>query len=130
MMPSVFFSKLPRIQTKIPLSTWKSVLLKNEQFTHQKLKLSNSAINQLVNNTIKQQKMNCSTDAAKDNEPFSSNATEEETFSSLMRNCKFTQMGDPVGRVVVGRIYHVVDEDLYIDFGHKFPCVCQCPRYR
>jgi len=45
-----------------------------------------------------------------------------------MRNCKLTAMGDPVGKVVVGRIYHVVDEDLYIDFGHKFGCVCRLPR--
>eukprot|EP00088_Acartia_fossae_P019099 TRINITY_DN21099_c0_g1_i2.p1 TRINITY_DN21099_c0_g1~~TRINITY_DN21099_c0_g1_i2.p1 ORF type:complete len:163 (+),score=22.49 TRINITY_DN21099_c0_g1_i2:45-533(+) len=55
-------------------------------------------------------------------------AAKNETFSALMRNCKFTQMGDPVGRVVVGKIYHVVDNDIYIDFGHKLPCVCQRPR--
>jgi len=50
------------------------------------------------------------------------------TFASLLRNCKVTGMGDPVGKTVVGRIYHIVDDDLYIDFGQKFNCVCQRPR--
>ena len=52
-----------------------------------------------------------------------------QTFASLMRNCKVTAMGDPVGKTVVGRIYHVVGDDLYIDFGHKFGCVCTKPRF-
>jgi len=37
-------------------------------------------------------------------------------------------MGNPVGQVVVGKVYHIVDDDLYIDFGHKFGCICKKPR--
>ena len=58
----------------------------------------------------------------------SADTTPPPTFASLVRNCKFTMMGDPVGKEVVGRIYHVVEEDLYIDFGYKFGCVCRVPR--
>lgn len=50
------------------------------------------------------------------------------TFASLMRNCKLTSMGNPVGQVVVGKVYHIVNDDLYIDFGHKFGCICKKPR--
>lgn len=37
-------------------------------------------------------------------------------------------MGDPENKIVVGKIYHTTNNDLYIDFGWKFHCVCPKPR--
>lgn len=37
------------------------------------------------------------------------------------------QLGNPVGKVVTGKIYHVTGSDLYIDFNWKFHCVCRKP---
>ena len=37
-----------------------------------------------------------------------------------MSNYKLTSMGEPVGKLVVSRIYSVVGDDLYIDVGHSY----------
>ncbi|VDM74577.1 unnamed protein product [Strongylus vulgaris] len=49
------------------------------------------------------------------------------TFSRMLRQSKFMQLGDFNGCVVTGRIVHRVQDDLYIDFGLKFNAVCKAP---
>ncbi|KAL6724704.1 hypothetical protein Aduo_019568 [Ancylostoma duodenale] len=49
------------------------------------------------------------------------------TFSRMLRQSKFVQLGDFNGRLVTGRIVHRVQDDLYIDFGLKFNAVCKAP---
>ena len=53
---------------------------------------------------------------------------EQRSFLHLLRHSEFVQMGDPLGKIVIGKIFQVVNSDLYIDFGGKFYCVCRKPK--
>jgi small subunit ribosomal protein S28 len=52
---------------------------------------------------------------------------EKQSFATLFRYSGLVQMGDLKEKAMAGRIVDVVDDDLYIDIGAKFYCVCKRP---
>jgi len=52
---------------------------------------------------------------------------EETKFATLFRNSRFVQLGDMKNKHLVGRIFYIVGDELYIEFGGKFMCVCPRP---
>ena len=49
------------------------------------------------------------------------------TFAKLFKESKFVSMGRLEGKDFVGKIVDVVGDDLYVDYGGKFYCICKRP---
>ncbi|XP_013067327.2 28S ribosomal protein S28, mitochondrial-like [Biomphalaria glabrata] len=61
-------------------------------------------------------------------EPSTPTVDPNESFASMLRKSHFVSLGDVAGRLVEGKIFEVMGDDLYIDFGGKFHCVCPRPK--
>ena len=49
------------------------------------------------------------------------------TFAQMFKESQFVSLGNLENKFLVGRIVEVVGNDLYIDYGGKFNCVCKIP---
>lgn len=49
------------------------------------------------------------------------------SFAKLLRNSKFVQLGDFQNKLLIGKVVHRVENDLYVDIGLKFNAVCKEP---
>ena len=49
------------------------------------------------------------------------------TFARMFRHSKFVSLGDLQNKFLIGRVVDVVGDDIYIDYGGKFNCICKRP---
>lgn len=52
---------------------------------------------------------------------------EQLSFARMFRHSKFVSLGDLQNKYLIGRIVDITGDDLYIDYGGKFNCVCKRP---
>lgn len=75
-----------------------------------------------------QQSLAHSTPPKSDDHLSNKDEPDNRSFATLLRSSRLMQWGDfNQGIVTTGKITHVMGDDLYIDFGGKFQCVCRRP---
>lgn len=52
----------------------------------------------------------------------------EKSFAEMYYESAMVQIGDISQQKVIGKVIQKVNDDLYIDYGGKFHCVCKAPR--
>jgi len=55
-------------------------------------------------------------------------ASGTKSFATLFRNSSFITQGDFRNATVLGKVFHLVNDDLYVDVGLKFHAVVKRPR--
>ena len=55
------------------------------------------------------------------------NEMEKKSFARMFKESKFVALGDMENKYLIGKIVDIVGDDLYIDYGGKFNCVCKRP---
>jgi hypothetical protein len=55
---------------------------------------------------------------------------EKKSFAKMFKESKFVALGDLENKYLIGKIVEVLGDDLYIDYGGKFHCVCKRPNRR
>lgn len=51
----------------------------------------------------------------------------KQTFAQMFRKSKFVSLGNLENKILIGKIFDIVGDDLYIDYGGKFNAVCKRP---
>ena len=110
----------------LKIKFFERIVLKNPQNLRNLLRLEStstqvqSKLGEDENNKIKSQ-----TNATSNSNDLSSKIP--VTFAKLFKESKFVAMGNLQNKIFVGRIVDVNGDDLYIDYGGKFNCVCKKP---
>ncbi len=52
---------------------------------------------------------------------------DQESFEKMFRETPFAKLGRPAGKIVEGKITHIIKNDMYVDFGWKFHAVVKIP---
>jgi hypothetical protein len=106
------------------INGFQKFIIKNNQ-NIKKLQRLESTATHLQSKTVenKNTKIEAQSNVGSTNEP----SKKPVTFAKLFKDSKFVSLGNLQNKIFVGRIVDVNGDDLYIDYGGKFNCVCKKP---